>query len=92
MHGIFQLDIPQAWALRAPWAGRPPIWEEGQIGIAWNVSHLAGEIPHTQIARACGMEDMRRGYACKCPAPGDNCSNHAAGAACDKLVTGFDHI
>jgi hypothetical protein len=42
--------------------------------------------------RARGVEDVRRCDACKRASPGDDGPDHAAGAACNELVTGFDHI
>jgi len=56
-----------------------------------HVGHLAGQATHAQVVRACGVKDMRRGDARKSASPGNNGTDHAAGAARDELVTGLDH-
>lgn len=65
--------------------------KEGQIGVAWHVDHLACQASHAQVVCACGLKNVRRNYARIGPSPGYDGTDHAAGAACDELVTGLDH-
>lgn len=88
---IFQLGFAQTGLSQVRRLAGSEDGKEGQVGIIGYVGHFAGQASHAQVVRACGVKDMRRSYACISPPPGYDCAHHAAGAAGDELVTGFDH-
>jgi len=65
--------------------------KECQVGIVGHVGHSAGEASHAQVVRACGVKYVRRSYARISASPGNDGTDHSAGAARYELVTGLDH-